>query len=83
MFHLPINNDIILSCHLQLSSQVLGRKEGMVFYVASNSLGHVATSLSVAEGPYTALHDAAHLYSDQANLLGDPAETRTSELTLL
>ena len=38
--------------------------------------------LSVAEGPYAVLHNAAHLYSDQANPLGDPAETRTCELTL-
>ena len=37
---------------------------------------------SVADGPYTALHNDEHLYGDQAHPLGDPAETRTCELTL-
>ena len=32
---------------------------------------------SVAEGPLTALHNAVHLYNDQANPHGDPVENRT------
>ena len=42
----------------------------------------VPKGLLVVEGPYTALHNIAHLYSDQANPIGEPAETRTCELTL-
>ena len=42
----------------------------------------VPRGLSVADGPEAILHNAAHLYSDQANPLGDPAEIRTCELTL-
>ena len=42
----------------------------------------VPRGLSVAEGPETVPHNAAHLYSHQANLLEDPAETRTCKLTL-
>ena len=55
----------------------------MGVYVAINSLGQIETrnrgkhfssrivpsGLSVEEGPYTALHNTAHLYSDQANRL--------------
>ena len=70
------------------------RKERKVFYVAFNSLGHIAEipfflrivprGLSIAEGPTTALHNAAHLYSDQATPLGDPAESRSASwLTLV
>ena len=39
----------------------------------------VPSGLSAAEGPLT-LHDVAHLYSDQANPLGDPEETQTWDL---
>ena len=42
----------------------------------------VPRGFSVAEGPKTVPHNTAHLYSDQANPLEDPAETRTYELTL-
>ena len=42
----------------------------------------VPMGISVADGPKTALHKAEHLYGDQANPLGDPAETRTCKLTL-
>ena len=46
------------------------------------SSGIVPMGLSVAEAPKTVLNNTALLYSDQANLLGDQAETRTCELTL-
>ena len=42
----------------------------------------VPRGLSVAERPWTVLHNASHLYSDQADPLGDPAEIQTWELTL-
>ena len=35
-----------------------------------------------AEEPYTALRNAAHLYSNQAKPPGDPAEIRTYEFKL-
>ena len=35
----------------------------------------VPRGLSFAEGPYTALHNVAHLYRNQANALGGPAES--------
>ena len=83
-------------CRHQLNS-IHRTKEGMGFYVALNSLGHIATTetqnreeitlssriaLLVVEEPKTALHNAAHLYSDQAKPLEDPAEIGTCELTL-
>ena len=49
-----------------------GRDE---FYVAFNRLGHIVVRrISVAKGPQTALHNAAHLYSNQANPIEDPED---------
>ena len=36
----------------------------------------------LSEGPETALHNAAHSYSDKANPLRDPVQTQTCELRL-
>ena len=47
------------------------------------SLRIVPRGLLVAEGLSTAYHNDVHLYSDQANPLENPSETRTCKLTLV
>ena len=58
------------------------QKPGTGKQFPSLSARKIPRGYSVAEGSETVIHNAAHLYSDQANPLGDPAESHGDALFL-